>query len=171
MWDELYGRLAGRATVAYVDLERGRATQKRFRVFHNDLPAIFYISKGKYYRYRVIKDELDTITPLLNIDNLETFVVNREYDDIPNALPEDHGEIPFPPSFMDIAREYIDREMHQGGGISSILFLKGADGESNYAVAFAVWLSIALVIVSAGFVLREAYNEIFADDYVTPKKR
>ena len=56
VWDELYGRLAGRASVAYLDIEQSRVTQKRFKVLHNDLPAIFYISKGKWYRYRVIRD-------------------------------------------------------------------------------------------------------------------
>ena len=134
------------------------------------MPAIFYISKGKYYRYRIIRDELDTITPLLNIDNLETFVINREYEDIPNVLPEDYGDIPSPPSFMDIAREYIDREMHSSGGLSGLLLLKNEDGTPNYAIAFAVYLSIALVIVTAGFVLREAYNEVFGDDSLHGKK-
>ena len=160
LWDELYGRLAGRASVAYVELDKSRATQKRFKVLHNDLPAIFYISKGKWYRYRVIRDQLDTITPLLNLEDLETFVVNRDYEDIPKALPEDFGEIPPVPGVFDILQEYVQNEVSASGGWSGLLFFKNESGEPNYAIAISIYAVIILIAMSACFVINAAYSDI-----------
>ena len=53
------------------------------------------ISKKKYYRYRVPRGE-NGLSPVLDIDLLERFVNEREYEMIPEALPEgeDWGVIP-----------------------------------------------------------------------------
>ncbi len=44
---------------------------------YNKLPEILYITKGKWYRYRFERDEINFVTPILDIDKLETFVVER----------------------------------------------------------------------------------------------
>ena len=90
-WDELAGVLRGRASVAYIDIKKARETQIRFNVEHNRLPAIFFIRKGKYYRYNV---EMVHLVPQLDIEAIEKFIVEKEYEDIPNVFPEDYGEIP-----------------------------------------------------------------------------
>ena len=71
-WDELYGRLFGRATAAYIDLRDSRTTQRRFGVQFSTLPEVFYISKGFFYRYNVERDQEGN--PVLSVDDLEKFV-------------------------------------------------------------------------------------------------
>ena len=71
----MYGRLQGRATCAHVDMARSGVTAKRFKV-DDRRPALIYISKGHYYRYKVSGRQLD-------IDALEAFVAERQYLDIP----------------------------------------------------------------------------------------
>ena len=44
---------------------------------YTDIPTILFLSKGYYYRYRIIRDLSDRITPLLDVDALEIFVTER----------------------------------------------------------------------------------------------
>ena len=76
-WNELYGILRGRATVAFIELEHARETQERLKVMYNEVPVILFISKGKWYRFRFERDPQDFITPILDLDALESFVVDR----------------------------------------------------------------------------------------------
>ena len=45
-WDDLYGRLRGKATVAYVDLDQSPKTKERFDVQDHELPQVTYIRQG-----------------------------------------------------------------------------------------------------------------------------
>ena len=58
---------------------------------------------------------------MFDLDSLETFVMNREYEDIPQALPEDHGEIPPMPGVFDVVKEYVQQEVINSGGWASLL--------------------------------------------------
>ena len=53
LWLDLYYKLKGKATCAYVNLPESRETQQRFNITHDNIPAVFYLRKGKYYRYKI----------------------------------------------------------------------------------------------------------------------
>ena len=71
MWDKLYDRLRGRATVAFMDSKVSSVTMNRLES-NDKLPSMFYISKGTAYKY---EEKLD-------IDSLENWVNERNYEEI-----------------------------------------------------------------------------------------
>ena len=120
--------LRGRASVAYIDIKSARETQIRFNVEHNRLPAIFFIRKGKYYRYNV---EMVHLVPQIDIEAIEKFIVQKEYEDIPDVFPEDYGDIPKQQSLWESLYEAMQIEIHNKGGIINVLMFKDNAGVVN----------------------------------------
>jgi hypothetical protein len=56
----------------------------------------------------VLKDKENSIQ--VNVDDLEKFVEDREYLDIPNVFPDDYGKIPEPPQ---IYKYFLDLLTHE----------------------------------------------------------
>ena len=65
-----------------------------------------YISKGYFYKYQLVNTKRNE-PPLLNIDELEKFVEDREYLAIPEVFPDDYGKIPTVPSPIDKFIEFV----------------------------------------------------------------
>ena len=155
-WDELYGRLRGRATLALVDLQTARVTQKRFSVKFNNLPDIIYISRGHFYRFKVMKDKTDKISPIIDLDELERFVNNREYEDIPDVFPEDYGKIAGVPSMFDGAFEVLQSEINNKGGLMNFLMFKDEDGDINWKAFGSIYSGLGITLYTIYMMIKDA---------------
>ena len=87
-------------------------------------------------------------------------MTEREYEEIPQALPQDFGEIPPLPGVFDILQQYVRHEVEASGGIMGFLLFKGEDGKANYPIALAIYSVVLLILISAFYVLKEAWKEI-----------
>ena len=152
----MYGRLFGVATAAYVDVTKARTTQRRFPFQYNELPAIYVISKKKYYRYRVDR-EADRLTPKLNYDLLEKFVVDHEFEGIPLALPEgdDWGTIPNEPTIFDDLKEVFVTMLHDGSWMD-LLLMKNSDGTMNTKMMAIIYSTAFLMLITSASIIKEA---------------
>ena len=124
-WDELYGRLRGKATVAYIDVDNSPETKARFQV--GNLPQATFIKQGNFYNFKT--------QGVLDVSALELFVTDTQYDAVPYLFPEDFGAIPKVPSFMD-----------NFSGLGEALMIVHPDGSFNIlAIIPMIFLFIGIM--------------------------
>ena len=108
------------------------------------------------------------MTPVLDLDGLESFISEKQYQDIPNVFPEDHGDIPKEPTLFDNMKTALLSDIEQRG-ISNFLLMKQKDEPTNYALVFMIYASIALIVLALSYVLKEMRNEMMGGGSSTQK--
>ena len=127
------------------------------------MPALFFIRKGKWYKYNVIRDSKDRSTPILNLDDLEKFVVDKEYEAIPEVFPNDYGDIPIVPSMLQKLLDFINVEVHNKGGLINVVLMKDEHGDINYQAGAAIYGMLFLTLMTLFIMCRDAVKEIKND--------
>ena len=125
--------------------------------------------KGKYYKYRVLKDEVDGITPKLSVEALEAFVAEKQYEDIPKVFPEDFGDIPSVPSMIDTLKEMVLADINQRG-IKNILLMKREGEDIDFIMVTIIYSAIFMILVAIGYVMKEMRGELTVSSKHKTKK-
>ena len=109
----------------------------------------------------------DELTPDLNLDLIEKFVIDREYELIPEALAEgvDWGMIPHEPGLIDeLKRAFADILDQQNGSLVDLLLMKNEDGSINYLMLIMIYSTAFLILVTSLATMKEAISPSEAQD-------
>ena len=110
----------------------------------------------------MIRDKVDKLTPIIDLDELERFVTEREYEAIPDVFPEDYGKIGDIPSIFDGMYEMVLKEVKNKGGFTNFLLMRNEDGDINYWAFLSIYSALILTLVSLYYIFKDAKNEMKA---------
>ena len=126
--------------------------------------------KGKYYKYRIEKEAHDDITPILNVEALETFISEKQYEAIPDVFPEDFSDIPNVPSMLDMFRDMVFTDINERG-YKNILLMKREGEDIDFVMVTIIYSAIMMILVALGYVLKEMGNELGGGSSKTKSKK
>ena len=87
-------------------------------------------------------------------------MVEKQYEDIPKAFPQDFGEIAKEPSMWDGLITIIKHEIEHKGGLLNFILMKDDQGNINYFAFGIIYSALLLAFVSICFVMLDAKREI-----------
>ena len=56
-------------------------------------------------------NKIGTNRPDLDVDELENFVLERQFEDIPEVFPDDFGDVPPFPTAIDMIKRILELEI------------------------------------------------------------
>ena len=134
----------------------------------NNLPDIVFIKKGYFYRYRVIKEKSKAV---IDIDEIEKFVNDREYEAIPEVFPNDYGKIANLPSMWDGVYDILKSEIKNKGGLVNFLMFKDEEGTVNWTAVGSIYTGLIISLWSIYMMCRDAANDFGSNKKIDKKEK